>query len=71
MTNMKVTKEREDLKIMEPTELQKRINSLRRELLGLRLNAATAHVKDYSQFSKLRKQIARALTEQKSRLVAQ
>lgn len=68
---MKVSKEREDLKGMKPAELQKRINTLRRELFSLRLNAATAHVKDYSQFSKLRRQIARALTEQRGRLAAQ
>ena len=68
---MKVTKEREDLKSMGPEELQKRIDTLQRELFSLRLNAATAHVKDYSQFGKLRRQIARALTEQTSRLAVQ
>ena len=71
MTNMKVTKEREDLKNMDPAELNKKINALRRELFSLRLNAATAHVKDYSQFGKLRRQIARAETELTSRSKAQ
>jgi len=67
VTNMKVTKEREDLKKMGPEELVKRIDTLERELFSLRLNASTAHVKDYSQFGKLRRQIARALTEQHRR----
>ena len=67
MTNMKLEKERENLRSMDDQELSKRISSLRRELFNLRLNASTAHVKDYSQFGKLRRQIARALTEQSSR----
>ena len=71
MTKMKVTKERENLKNMDSAKLKKNIDSLRRELFSLRLNAATAHVKDYSQFGKLRRQIARALTELTSRSKAQ
>lgn len=43
-------------------ELQKRLDSTRQDLFGLRLNAATAQVKDYSQYKKLRKQAARFLT---------
>ena len=62
MTNMKVAREREDLKNLSVDELQEKVNTLRRELFSLRLNASTAHVKDYSQFGKLRRTIARALT---------
>lgn len=62
VTNMKVTTEREDFKGMDIGELKVKIDSFRRELFSLRLNASTAHVKDYSQFGKLRKRIARALT---------
>ncbi len=59
---MKVKKDREDYRGLGPDELQEKIEGLRRELFSLRLNASTAHVKDYSQFGKLRKSIARALT---------
>ena len=42
--------------------LRKKVEQLRFELFRLRMSRATAHVKDYSQFSKLRKNIARVLT---------
>jgi len=64
---MKIEKERENLRNMDADELKKTLGSLQRELFNLRLNASTAHVKDYSQFGKLRKKIARALTEQRRR----
>ena len=41
---------------------KEKVELLRQELLGLRLNSSTAHIKNYSQFSKIRKNIARALT---------
>ncbi len=47
---------------MNIDELKKQIESMRAELFGLRLSAATQPVKNYSQFSRLRKNIARALT---------
>lgn len=43
-------------------ELQKKVDGTRKDLFGLRVNAATSQVKDYSQYKKLRKQIARLLT---------
>jgi len=43
-------------------ELQQKLDSTRQDLFGLRLNAATSPVKDYSQYKKLRKQAARLLT---------
>ena len=43
-------------------ELQQKLDSTRRDLFGLRLNTATSPVKDYSQYKKLRKQVARLLT---------
>ena len=43
-------------------ELQQKLDSTRQDLFGLRLNAATSPVKDYSQYKKLRKQTARLLT---------
>ncbi len=52
-------------------ELQQKVEQLQRELFSMRLNASTAHVKDYSQFNKLRKDIARVLTVIKQKELAQ
>jgi ribosomal protein L29 len=57
---MKVTKFKEELKKMSAQDLKEKLDAMRRELFGLRLNSSTAHVKDYSQFNKLKKNIARA-----------
>lgn len=43
-------------------QLLERADTLRRDLFSLRLSSKTSHVKDISQFKKLRKDIARALT---------
>lgn len=59
---MKRTDELKKLKEMNLGELVVQLASLRRDLFNLRLNATTAHVKDYSQFDKLRKNIARMQT---------
>ena len=59
---MKVTKVRDELKKMSDEELVKKYHELGRELFNIKLNAATAHLKDYSQFNKLRKDIARVAT---------
>jgi ribosomal protein L29 len=56
---MKVTQERKELREMGVVELNIKLEALRRELFSLRLNSATAHIKDYSQFKKLRASIAR------------
>lgn len=50
------------LKEMSVSELEQKLDDLRRELFNTQLNAATTHLKDYSQFSKLKKNIARVLT---------
>ncbi len=42
--------------------LKQEVLELKKELFNLKLNASTMHVKDYSQFKKLRQRIARALT---------
>lgn len=55
----KVTQEFRDMKI---EELHQQVEDLRRALFSLRLNATTSHVKDCSQFKKLRRTIARGLT---------
>ena len=56
---MKVTKFKEEVKKLSAQDLKEKLDALRRELFGLRLNSSTAHVKDYSQFNKLKKNIAR------------
>ncbi|HSC25197.1 MAG TPA: 50S ribosomal protein L29 [Candidatus Babeliales bacterium] len=48
-------------------DLQEKLNSTRRDALGLKINAATTQVKDYSQYKKLRKQAARILTAMRSK----
>ena len=57
-----MSKVKDELKELTIEQLAEKVNSLRRDLFGLKLNAVNTHVKDYSQFSKLRKDIARALT---------
>lgn len=57
-----MNKENTEFKSMTVDQLKETVVSLRQQLLGLKLNAATAHIKDYSQFNKLKKNIARALT---------
>lgn len=47
---------------LDTQNLKDKVEECRRELFGLRLNAVASHVKDYSQFKKLRKDIARGLT---------
>jgi ribosomal protein L29 len=59
---MKITKVKEEIQALSAQNLIQRADELRRELFTLRLNAATAHIKDYSQIRKLRKNIARTLT---------
>ena len=51
-----------EFKELDTATLKEKVEQLRKELFRLRINASTAHVKDYSQFEKLRKNIARALT---------
>ncbi len=50
------------LRDMKVEELEQHIDELRQALFSLRLNLVTSHVKDVSQFKKLRRTIARGLT---------
>lgn len=50
-------------------DLQKKLDSTRQNLFGLRINSASTQVKDYSQYKKLRKQAARILTVMQSKAV--
>jgi len=51
-----------EMKKIDAPELQKQVASLKKELFNLKLSVASTHVKDNSQFRKLRVNIARALT---------
>ncbi|HVX91479.1 MAG TPA: 50S ribosomal protein L29 [Candidatus Paceibacterota bacterium] len=53
-------------KTMQPAELEKLIKEKREELRTLRFSAAGARAKDASQFHKVKRDIARALTELKA-----
>jgi len=53
---------KKEIQSMGEKDLLIKLDSLRRDLFTLRLNTTTAHVKDYSQFDKARKNIARVLT---------
>ena len=55
---------------MEIAALEVEIDSLRKELFNLKVTAASGQVKDYSQFKKLRRDIARGLTVLKDKLVS-
>lgn len=57
-----LNKEKKELRNLDASELQKGIQELKQQLLALKLDAATAHVKDYSLFKKLRKNIAQLST---------
>ena len=59
---MKITKFKNDISSLSSESLVEKLDHLKRELFGLRLNATTSHLKDYSQFNKLRKNIARVIT---------
>ncbi len=59
---MKITKFKQEVNGLTTEQLLQKSHELRKELFTLGLNASTAHVKDYSQFKKLRKNIARVST---------
>jgi ribosomal protein L29 len=59
---MKVNKLKDELKQLDLKGLIIKLDALRRDQFSLRLNSSTSHVKDYSQFEKGRKNIARVLT---------
>lgn len=54
--------EKKELNVMDAKSLEKKVDSLKKDLFNLKLNSKSSHVKDHSQYRKLRVQIARALT---------
>lgn len=59
---MKIKNFKDEIKQLELKELIIKLDAIRRDNFSLRLNSSTSHVKDYSQFEKGRKNIARVLT---------
>lgn len=51
----------EELCQLSMQDLEVRIDEMRRSLFSLKLNKVTSHVKDISQFKKLRRDIARGM----------
>ncbi len=61
---------KETLTALSIDELKNEIAQLKKELFNLKLNASTMHLKDYSQFRKLRVTIGRALTHKRQKELA-
>ncbi|MFI5333101.1 MAG: 50S ribosomal protein L29 [Candidatus Babeliales bacterium] len=59
---MKIRDIKKELKNLNAYDLMVKEVTFRQELFNHNLTVATGHVKDYSQFKKLRKNIARAMT---------
>jgi ribosomal protein L29 len=57
-----MNKEKKILKSSDVKQLVEKVVEYRTNLFKLRLASTTGHVKDYSQFKKLRVNLARALT---------
>ena len=60
---MKTTRFNEEIRQLNADQLCEKLDQLKKELFSLRLNVVTSHVKDYSAFKKLRRDIARVQTE--------
>lgn len=64
-------KNTEELNQFTYEQVAEKVDGWRRDLFGLRLSSASSHVKDISQFKKLRRNIARGLTiMQEKKMVA-
>jgi len=59
---MKVNDFKKEMKTSDLVSLVSLVATFKKELLTLRINSSTAHVKDYSQYKKLRRNAARAMT---------
>lgn len=57
-----LNKQKDEIRKLDTNELEQGIQELKQQLLALKLDVATAHVKDYSLFKKLRRGIARLST---------
>lgn len=62
MRFMKLKAIKKELKELNIADLRAKIVAMQQELFSYRLNSATTHIKDYSQYKKVRGNIARGLT---------
>jgi large subunit ribosomal protein L29 len=58
------------LRDMDDTELQKQVDELRKDLFGLRFSNATGELDDTARLGRVRRDLARALTVARERVVA-
>lgn len=61
MIPMKINQVKAELKQLNKAQLLEKLDYTRQELFKMRLQSATALVKDNSQFKKLKSQVARIL----------
>ncbi len=59
---MKKNVKKEELKKLDTDSLKQELNNMRKELFNLRLSFRSGEVKDYSQFKKVKTNIARCFT---------
>jgi large subunit ribosomal protein L29 len=57
----------QELKNLDVSELEQKVQTLKRELFNLKFSKLTGQLKDTSQFSKLRTAVAKTLTVLKSK----
>jgi ribosomal protein L29 len=69
--SVKIKNVKEELKKMSQQGLDEQISAARQELLKLRLSGAAGHVKNYSQYAKLRHIIACAETYKRQNRIDQ
>ncbi|MGL5041908.1 MAG: 50S ribosomal protein L29 [Culicoidibacterales bacterium] len=60
-----------EVRKLETSDIKQQVKSKKEELFGLRFQQATGQLEDTSQIRKIRKDIARMLTELRAREIAQ
>jgi large subunit ribosomal protein L29 len=60
----------EDVRKMKDGEIKQEIGALRTKLFDLRSQTVTEKVEDLSQFGKIRRDLARLMTERRTRQIA-
>jgi ribosomal protein L29 len=58
----KINSIRKELHQLPINDLRQKVEALRRELFSLRLHTVTSPIKDYKQFIRMKRDIARVLT---------
>lgn len=60
-----------EIRELSTTEIEAKVKALKEELFGLRFQQATGQLEDTSQIRKIRKDVARMLTELRARELAE